>query len=783
MDILRGSEVTFLYKGEEAFTGKITNRVPDENSGIITLEGLDWLGLLNERQISFMGYQTRLNSCTVSGAGYSWDDGTGGDTWAYAGDATGVPGMMQDLEGADLILRMLRHFTGRDMTDTEFGDPDNMPYVERSITYKPWRFEGETLFQSIDKVAKVMQASSLRFGYNFWVDGKKNWWLRRYGDQIYNKPVQAEWSPPKEDVSTIINHLHFIGGIATPFPSDRESLTDMTFKDGNAVIAKNLSGQDHAPPTAESKGWGCWVKRSDYDPSGEMKVKIECDDDLGFVTGANNTSLHITAEQSYAASRVYSIGVYYEIDNQYADFRDENYPDGELRNWSDRAQLHERVTHRVMTMTMYIRGQLSGNELYPTHWPTKMCGVKLKIYTGTPTFPPTTEAATDVYETAGEVYELDITDVFIAYKDKMDAWIADNPTDPTMEWMRLAFVFHEDIEPDDYNNLKQNSCNPGGDLIIRPKIEAITSQGGNLDILARWDVAQDKTLPDPADVWGFGLEFAMVSRIGQPSLEMAVDHLFFGFGEINVERWDDISIQANRHVEKWIQDRKCHAWNRAEHLADVLLDSMKYSQKSRTGVLRYFNPELRPNLLIPVSEFGVEWMYVLNQISVEVDAQGTNTKLSLGSMQPDTSELFGFYELQRVNAETGGTGKGIFDWVVNAPCQTNCERFCQFACLSDWSSSYKRGGSICQTARETTCQRCESAEEVNPCVVSCLKYSQIAAISQRPPSERTDIDNTLLIGDGYYTGVVPEKPITGKKLTKAEQKLKDYCSRYRHEVF
>lgn len=744
MDILRGSEVTFLFKGEEAFTGKITNKIPNFESKIITFEGLDWPGLMSERQISFMSYDK---------TGYSWASGAADDSWDYAGGTTGVPGMIQDLEGAELILLLLRHFTGRDINDTEFGDPTNMPYVDRSITRKQWIFEGETLTQSIEKVAKVMQASNLRFGYNFWVDGKKNWWLRRYGDQVYSKRMNAKWSPPKEDVSTIINHLHFIGGIATPFPSDRESLTDYSFSDVDAIKAENRIDYEEAIPTSASKGWGCWVKRSGYDSSGHGYIQVEGDGDLGFVTGADEKSLHITMHQATEVdSRRYSMGFYYSINNSNSEYKDSNYPDGELRNWSNRHQLNDRKSHRVMTLTFYIRADLFEGDI---------CGAKLKIYTGgSQTFPPTENPATDVYETSEYVYDLDIIDILSKYKDKMTGWDND---EAIYEWMRVSIVFHEDLDVGTYAELKTESCPAppsGGD--IRYKIEAIFEQGGNLDVLARWNNFSDKNLPDPEDVWGFGIEFTTDLDSGD-YISLAFDHIFFGFGEIEVERWDDISMQANRHVEKWIQDRKCHAWPRAEHLADVLLDSMKYAQKSRTGTLRYFNPELRPNLLIPIREYGTEWLYVLNQIAVSVTPQGTNMKLTVGSPQPDPDELFEFYELQRVNMESGGAGRGVFNWAANSKCQTNCERYCQFACLSDWSPSYKRGGSICQTAREITCLRCEMASELNPCVVSCLKYSQIAAISQRPPAERTDVDNTLLMGDGYLTGVIPEKPVAEKK--------------------
>lgn len=750
MDILRGSEVTFLFKGEEAFTGKITNKIPNFDSKIITFEGLDWPGLMNERQISFMSYDK---------SGYSWADGPADDSWNYAGGDTGVPGMIQDMEGAELILLLLRHYTGRDITDTEFGDPEDMPYVDRSITRKQWIFEGETLTQSIEKVAKVMQASDLRFGYNFWVDGKKNWWLRRYGDQVYSKQMNAKWSPPKEDVSTIINHLHFIGGIATPFPSDRESLTDMP---AFGLLATNNGLNNLKVPTAASKGWGCWISPRMYysgcgESTGNDTVEVETTSDKGFVTGANEVALVVThnRNQGFSSGNNLSFGVFYQINNSNADFRDENYPDGQLRNWSDRHQLDERKSHRLRTISFYIRIATAENE-----WSPREGSFKLKVYTKEPSFVsnkyPTYKNANCCMEEKDDVYELELIELFNNYILK-NTPAGSGDQSP---WVRVLIVLDKHIttasDADRPWIIGQAGSGSG-----------ITDIDGSYDsaltVTATLDVFSGET-PNPEDIWGFGIEASLCPISTATPGWFAIDHLFLGFGEIEVERWDDISMQANRHVEKWIQDRKCHAWPRAEHLADVLLDSMKYAQKSREGILRYFNPELRPNLLIPIREYGTEWLYVLNQIAVSVTPQGTNMKLTVGSPQPDPDDLFEFYELQRSNMESGGAGREVFNWVTNSKCYTNCERYCQFACLSDWSASYLRGGSICQTAREVTCLRCELASELNPCVVSCLKYSQIAAISQRAPGERTGVDNTLLMGDGYLTGVIPEKAVTEPKV-------------------
>lgn len=744
MDILRGSEVTFLFKGEEAFTGKITNKMPDFESGVITLEGLDWPGLMNERQISFMSYDF---------AGYEWAGGSADDSWSYAGGATGVPGMIQDMEGAELILLLLRHFTGKDINDTEFGDPTDMPYVDRSITRKQWIFEGETLTQSIEKVAKVMQASNLRFGYNFWVDGKKKWWLRRYGDQMYSKRMNALWSPPKEDVSTIINHLHFIGGIATPFPSDRESLTDMVAFD---LTAMNDGTNNLKVPTAGSKGWGCWISprinnNDGSESSGTDTIKVETTADRGFVTGPNEVALVGTHNRTSTGTMV-CYGIYYQINNANADFRDENYPDGELRNWSDRHQLDTRRSHRLRTISFYLR--IDGGT---TDWHPENGSFKLKIYTKEPSFVankyPTYKNPNYCMEEKDDVYELNLIGIFNNYVLKN----LQTGTGDQSPWVRILIVFDKHITV--AVDAVQGGVGGGTGSGI---IDIDGDWSSSLTVTATLDVFSGET-PNPEDIWGFGIESNVLTKGTGTYSWFAIDHLFLGFGEIEVERWDDISMQANRHVEKWIQDRKCHAWPRAEHLANVLLDSMKYAQKSRMGTLRYFNPELRPNLLIPIEEYGTEWLYVLNQIEVNVNTQGTAMKLTVGSPQPDPDELFEFYDLQRVNMESGGAGREVFDWVANSKCWTNCERYCQFACLSDWSASYLRGGSVCQTAREVTCLRCEMASELNPCVVSCLKYSQIAAISQRPPAERTDVDNTLLMGEGYSTGVVPEKAVSDPK--------------------
>lgn len=772
VDILRGSEITIYYLGEPVYAGKITNKTPNYDSGIITLEGLDWLGLLNERQISFQTYDE---------SGYDWAGGSADDSWDYGGLSTGVPGILNEMEGADIIIRMLRHFTGEDITDTEFGDPDDMPYVERSITWKKWRFEGETLTQSFQKNAKVMQASNLRFGYNFWVDGSKNWWLRRYGDQIYNKRLHAIWSPPIEDVSSVINHLHFVGGIATPFPPDREAICDYDWS-SNVVRGDNHTSEAtrHGEPTQYSKGWGCWIKRDDYEPSGYGFIQVK-DNDTYYVTGPNKKSIQISLGHSYLSGgpRCYSAGVYFEIDNEFSEFRDSLNPDGELRNWSNRAQLNSasnasksRMSHRIMTLTFYLLCENMPNDAVgpPITWGTELFkGVKLKVYTKTPTMPPTNNPATHLYETCDNVYDLDITAIFRNYFEKWRNWQNDHAD---RKWMRVNIVFHDSVESDIFEDLRLRDCGGGGggggggDIRYRI-VEPLTEQGGNVDVKARWNEFSDKPFPDPEDIWGFGLELSTELEYNS-TWDIYLDHMFFGFGEINVERWDDISIQANRHSEKWIQDRKCHSWARGAHLAEVLLDSMKYAQRSRSASLSYFNHELRPNLLIPVEEYGVEWMYVLNEMEVKVTPEGTKSNIQVGSPRPTPDDLLRFYEMQQLNIQTGGVGKGVYDWVANAKCQTNCERFCEFACLSDWSTTLRKGGHICQTARQTTCQRCESAEELNPCLISCLKYSQIAAIAMRPPADRTDVDNTILLGDGYLTGhgkdappITEKEPYTG----------------------
>jgi len=750
MDLLRGSELGFIYKGERMFEGKVVNKTPNFDSGVVALKGLDWNGILFDRQIGFQGYDDSVYA--YAGADY-WD-------W----NKSKPPGQSVEIEGSALIKLIMRHYLGEDIDDYFF----DITNIEAGLTKKKWRFEGESVGESFSKIASVMQASTTRFGYNWWVDAYKRFWLKRFGDSIYRKALNAKWGPPSEDSSSVVNHVHLIGGIATPFPDDRESITDIaTF----SLTATNDASNNHKSPTVGSKGWGCWIapRRTCAEvenTSGDHWVKVEAATSKGYVSGEEQNAVVVSFEKPTNYSEKSPWGFYYEVDNANAKF----YNQPELRDWSDRSQNATRVTHQIRTLSFYLRMSVSSTDRWQ-----EIANFKLKIYTQQPSFYtgsgyPTYVGANGVREEKVKVYELDLTDLVSNYQ--IANWNAEaGATGDQGPWLRVLIVFDKAL--DVAADAAEGSCPAGGGAGVGGATGDYTSA---ITLTATLDVFSGES-PDPADIWGFGFECnAWPGGTGDISW-LAIDHMFFGFGEVEVSRRDELSIaMLNREIEKWIQDRKCHSWSRAEHLAEVLLDSLKYAQKSRAGVLDYFNPELRVNQLVPVNEYGVEWMYVIDEIKVDVSLQGVKQTIKVGTPRPDPDELFDFYQVEMSSVQAAGSGRTVHDWVANTKCFTRCEMFCEFACLTDWNTSLKRGGRVCQTSRELSCVNCESVAELNPCVVACLKYSQIASITQRPAAERSDIETTLLVMGQKASASFPEK---GRQLRiPTEEEIKRFKDRH-----
>jgi hypothetical protein len=728
MDVLRGSEVSLIYKGEKAFTGKVVNKTPKENTREVILMGTDWNGILYGRDISFQGYDESV---------YNFD---GSDDWDW--DTSLPPGRNLEIEGSALIKLMLRNYFGEDSND-EFFNVDNM---EGSITRKKWRFEGESIGESFSKVASMMQASTTRFGYNWWIDPYKRFWLKRYGDTIYRKALNAKWGPPSEDSSSVVNHIHLIGGIATPFPDDRIGLTD--YETTFSLTATNDGTNNLKIPTGESRGWGCWIS-PDTDPltgndqSGTSTCKIEATTDKGYVSGKEGTAIVFTHDDNPVGTYTHKVcGIFYHIQNEFSPHKDLD------SDWSDRHENSSKVNHQIRTMTFYLR--LAADSNY--QW-NQFGSVKLKIYTKEPSFisskyPP--QNSNYFREEKDDVYDIDISKILLNYMIEN----SQSGSGDKSPWLRVLIVFDKAISvavDADFNEVIGGGAGLGS---------SSGDYSSNVTFEATWDVFSGET-PTPSTIWGFGIEGDF--QPGDPAYGswVAIDHLFFGFGEIEVERRDEMSIaMLDQEITRWIQDRKCHSWDRGEHLADVLLDSLKYAQKSRDGTLDYFNPELRLNMLIPVNEYGVEWLYVLDEIQVEVSSQGTTQRLSLGVTRPEPDDLMEFYQVQMSSMQAAGSGRTVHDWVANTKCYTRCELYCEFACLSDWSSTYKRGGRVCQTSRQVSCATCESTTELNPCSVACLKYSEIASIAQRPAEERSAIESTLLTMGPKVEAKYPKKAKT-----------------------
>lgn len=715
MDLLRGSMLSFLYKGEKRFTGKIIDKVPNFDQGYIILTGLDWNGLLFDRQISFQGYDDSV---------YSYDRTDYWD-WSYAEP----PGENIVMEGSALMKLMLRTYMGKDINDY-FFDLSNM---EGSINQHKWRFEGESIGESFSKVASVMQSSNIRFGYNWWVDPYDKFWLKRYGDSIYRKPLAASWGPPSEDSSSVINDLHLVGGIATPFPDDRSKITDIgTF----SITAYANGSANHEPPTAGSEGWGCWISpRTNIstgaeDSIGGHKIVFKSETSKGHVSGNLENALTVTMSNSASASYGHSMGIYYQIDNANGAFY--NRPD--LRDWSDRNDITDRVSHQIRTITMYLR--MATDDYYG--WDGSGM-FKLKVYTQEPTFVtndnyPDTQNSNYVREETEKLYEVDLSEIVNNYLLENQNY---SETGDQSKWLRLVLVFDKAIDT------AVDGSHAGSGLQTAPG----TADGDFAGVATydvTWNVFSGEE-PAPTDIWGFGLEMCMRPPSATYDSWLAIDHLFFGFGEIEVQRRDSIAIAAlDREVTRWVHDRHCHSWERATHLAEALLDALSYAQKSRTGRLDYFNPELRLNQLLPVNEYGVEWMYVIDSLAVSVSESGVTQTINVGTPRPTADELMNFYQVEMKSVESAGSGKTVHDWVANTKCYARCELFCEFACLSDWSSTYRKGGSVCQTSREISCVTCESVSELNPCITACLKYSEIATIAQIPPAERSAVESTLL---------------------------------------
>ncbi|KKL15991.1 hypothetical protein LCGC14_2500050, partial [marine sediment metagenome] len=166
MDLIRGSEISFIYKGEKRFSGKIVNKTPDFERGVIKFQGLDWTGLIFDREISFMPYDESV---------YSYD---GTDYWDW--NVNTPPGRLDELEGSEIIKQILKHYMGDGINDYFF----NLDMMDASLTKKRWRFEVETMGNAFGKIASVLEASTTRFGYNWWIDAYKRFWLRRYGDEV-----------------------------------------------------------------------------------------------------------------------------------------------------------------------------------------------------------------------------------------------------------------------------------------------------------------------------------------------------------------------------------------------------------------------------------------------------------------------------------------------------------------------------------------------------------------------------------------------------------------------
>jgi len=735
MDLLRGSDISFLYKGDRRWSGKILDKTPDFERGVIKLQGTDWNGLIFDRQIAFQAYDTSVYSL----------DGT--DEWDW--DKTLPPGQNIDIEGSALIKMILQHYMGKGVNPTiHTTDEDlygfDVSLMQGSVNKDRWRFDGEQMGNAFSKIASIMQSSTSRFGYNWWIDAYKRFNLFPYGDTIYSKPINAKWSASKESTSDVVNHLHLIGGIATPFPDDRSGITNIgTF----SLTATNNGTNNLKVPTTASKGWGCWISpevniSGGAEANGTSTIELESTSEYGHVSGHEETSIVITVDDNSTTYSHFSAGIYYQMQNAFGDF---NYTD---YDWSDRNENPDRISHQIRTVTMYLR--MASDSDYA--W-KNFGSMKLKIYTKEPSFVsnkyPDTQNSEFFREEVDDVYDLDISKIFNNYLLENV-----NPDDSgdRAPWLRVLIVFDKAVSV---------AVDAGWGSVAVGGGSGLGDTAGDYSSVisaeASWDIFDGET-PDPENIWGFGLEGHFVPVDTSHPGWLAIDHLFFGFGEIEVERRDALSIGImDREIQKWIQDRHCHSWGRAEHLADILLDSMKYAQKSRSGVSKYYNPELRVNQLLPLNEYGVEWMYVVNRITTSVSSTGVQQTIELGTPRPDPDDLMNFYGLESRSMQSGGAGKTVHDWVANSKCWTRCEMFCEFSCLSDYSSDYRKGGNVCQTSRELSCVSCESVAELNPCSVACLTYSQIASVSSKPPTERSAVETTLLtMGDGV-TASVPVK--------------------------
>jgi len=50
---------------------------------------------------------------------------------------------------------------------------------------------------------------------------------------------------------------------------------------------------------------------------------------------------------------------------------------------------------------------------------------------------------------------------------------------------------------------------------------------------------------------------------------------------------------------------------------------------------------------------------------------------------------------------------------------------------------------------------CETTAELNPCISACMMYAEISRIAQRPASERSGVENTLLEAGPKVSAAVP----------------------------
>lgn len=196
VDILRklipGMDIRISWNRVNVFSGRLDIMDQDTDT-TVSFNGVDEMGKQKDRLIN------------------------------YSSAAAGSPYAIEEVETSEMVARLLKAYTGRTATDSEYNITE---YVTPSTIRKKWKFNNSTLQNAIIELANSSSVSTKYLGFSAWFDGSKKLHFNPLGQGTYHKDIVYDVQKMTFDNTSSANQITFIGSTQPVAPADRDDWTE-----------------------------------------------------------------------------------------------------------------------------------------------------------------------------------------------------------------------------------------------------------------------------------------------------------------------------------------------------------------------------------------------------------------------------------------------------------------------------------------------------------------------------------------------------------------------------